>query len=208
MIIKYYDYKKLYANLKLTTLKGNDSIKPYDKASMSLRDLSISDIMPTSFYYFSDHVNILKQTRGELRKNNLNIFHLNGYVEFEKDNQLLTLTPPIIEIVNGKNLLLDGMHRVMLSHILNQKTIQCVVIENSNPLPYAIENPNGWEDVKEFKNKVPEGFKTRNRRYSDNEYKYYGRVFHFDGTIQIPRKHHQNDDINKLLLKDILSKSR
>ena len=128
--------------------------------------------------------------------------------EFEKDNQLLTLTPPIIEVVDGKNLLLDGIHRVVLSCLLEKDNVQCAIVHGAKPLPYAIENPNGWKDVKVFESEVPPGFKTRNRRYPDSEYKYYTRVFNFDGTVQIPRKHHQNDDLSKLLIKNTILQSR
>lgn len=208
MNIKKYNTEDLILRLKQTTLKGNPDIKPYKDATIILENLSINDISPTAFYYFYDHVLKLNGMKDTLLSRGLDIFHLDGYVEFEKDNQLLTLTPPIIEVVDGKNLLLDGIHRVVLSCLLEKDNVQCAIVRGAKPLPYAIENPNGWKDVKVFESEVPPGFKTRNRRYPDSEYKYYTRVFNFDGTVQIPRKHHQNDDLSKLLIKNTILQSR
>lgn len=208
MNIKKYNTEDLILRLKQTTLKGNPDIKPYKDATIILENLNINDILPTTFYYFYDHVLKLNSMKDILLSKGLDIFHLDGYVEFEKDNRLLTLTPPIIEVVDGKNLLLDGIHRVVLSCLLEKDNIQCAIVHGAKPLPYAIENPNGWKDVKVFESEVPPGFKTRNRRYPDSEYKYYARVFNFNGTVQIPRKHHQNDDLSKLLIKNTISQSR
>lgn len=208
MNIKKYNIEDLILRLKQTTLKGNPNIKPYKDAIITLENLNIGDISPTAFYYFYDHVLKLNSMKNILLSKGLDIFHLDGYVEFEKDNQLLTLTPPIIEVVDGKNLLLDGIHRVMLSHLLKKDNLQCAIIHGAKPLPYAVENPNGWKDVRVFESEVPPGFKTRNRRYPDSEYKFYGRAFNFDGTVQIPRKHHQNDDLSKLLIENAISQSR
>ena len=206
--MKYYNKDTLMLKLKQTSLKGNANIKPYDNATMTLKNMVFEDIMPTSFYYFSNHVKKLNEINDVLKKQGLDIFHLNGYIEFEKDNQLLTLTPPIIEVVDGKNLLLDGMHRVMLSHLLGEQNIQCVVINGATPLPYAVENTNGWDDVKVFESEVPQGFNTRNRRYPASEYKYYSRIFNFDGIVQVPRKHHENDKDFKILAQNYLIKTR
>lgn len=208
MNIKKYNTEDLILRLKQTTLKGNPDIKPYKDATIILENLNINDILPTAFYYFYDHVLKLNSVKDTLSSEGLDIFHLDGYVEFEKDNQLLTLTPPIIEVVDGKNLLLDGIHRIVLSCLLEKDNVQCAIVYGAKPLPYAIENPNGWKDVKVFESEVPPGFKTRNRRYPDSEYKYYTRVFNFDGTVQIPRKHHQNGDLSKLLIKNTILQSR
>lgn len=208
MNIKKYNTEDLILKLKQTTLKGNPDIKPYKDTTIVLENLNINDILPTTFYYFYDHVLKLNNMKDALLSEGLDIFHLDGYVEFEKDNRLLALTPPIIEVIDGKNLLLDGIHRVVLSYFLEKDNIQCAIVHGAKPLPYAIENPNGWKDVKVFKSEVPPGFKTRNRRYPDSEYKYYTRVFNFDGTVQIPRKHHQNDDLSKSLIENAISRSR
>lgn len=202
--MKYYNKNDLILRLKETTLKGDVKVKPYLNASIDLATLSFENIFPTAFYYFSEHVNKLRETKKMLEQNSLDIFNLNGYVEFEINKQLMTLTPPIIEVVDNKMLLIDGIHRVILNHQLNEKGIQCVIIKGASPLTYAIENPNGWKDVVEFESEIPEGFKTRNKRYPNEIYKYFGRVFNFNGVVQLPRKHHiktVNDIIKDKILK-------
>ena len=56
MNIKKYNTEDLILRLKQTTLKGNPDIKPYKGAIITLENLNVSDISPTAFYYFYDHV--------------------------------------------------------------------------------------------------------------------------------------------------------
>ncbi len=191
--MKFHNTDQLIEKLKLTTLYNKKNVFPYREADIGLKKLSFNEISPTSFYYFTDTVYKLTELYDQLFLQNIDLFNLNGYVEFAVDNNNLVVTPPIIEKVNDDLLLVDGIHRVMLSYLLDKESIQCIIIDGAKPLTYAVSNPNGWKDVQVFKNEVPQGFTTRLRRYPDSVYRQYGRVFNFEGQVQIPRKHHLNE---------------
>lgn len=190
--MKFHSKEELLKNLRKTTLNNDVNILPYKDAKIELKNLSIDSISPTSFYYFTDTVYKLTDLYDQLFLQNIDLFNLNGYVEFAVDDNNLVVTPPIIEKVNDDLLLVDGIHRVMLSYLLGKESIRCIIIDGAKPLTYAVSNPNGWKDVQAFKNEVPQGFKTRLRRYPDSVYRQYSRVFNFEGQVQIPRKHHLN----------------
>lgn len=209
-MIKSFEQKTkedLIKVLKQATLLGDKNVYPYENATISLRTFNYKDISPVQFYYLFDNISLLKNLKNDFKRYNIDILNLDGYVNFEVDNygKKLTMTPPIIENIEGKNLLIDGMHRVILSIMLG-KNIKCVYIENIKPeyYHYCVANPNGWDDARQFKNKVPEGFKTRNSRY-DGNYRKYRRVFQFEGENQIPREHTLKADP---YLKEMLSKQR
>ena len=195
--------------LQKTTLLGDEKEFPYKHANISIKTFSYKDLAPIQFYYIKKNLNLLKKLKDEfIKQYDIDIFNLDGYLNFKTDkyDQILTMTPPIIEVVDGKNLLIDGMHRVMLSKMLEQD-IKCVYIENIKPehYHYSLPNPNGWEDVKGFLLEVPKFFKTRNVRYDGDDYRKYRRVYKFEGESQIPRKHTLKNDS---YFKDMLSKNR
>lgn len=199
----------LLDTLEKTTLLGDENAFPYKHANISIKTFSYKDLTPIQFYYIKKNLKLLKKLKDEfIKQYNIDIFNLDGYLNFKTDkyDQKLTMTPPIIEVVDGKNLLIDGMHRVMLSKILGQD-IKCVYIENIKPeyYHYALPNPNGWEDIKSFFFEVPKSFKTRNVRYDGDDYRKYRRVYKFEGENQIPRKHTLKNDS---YFKDMLSKNR
>ena len=187
--MKKYNTEEFISQLRNTKLQGIPHIYPYEKSKISLQKFSKDDLYPTSFYCLKSQINELIVLNAKLRNAGYNIFNLDGYVSFE-DIDIFAITPPIIEVVQGKPLIVDGLHRVLLSDAYNEK-IQCVVIENAEPITYAVANPHKWEDVKQFEERVPAGFKTRNHRYGD-DYKRYTRIFDLDGIAQLPREHNKS----------------
>ncbi len=209
-MIKNFEQKRpqdLITALKQTTLLGDENIYPYENAIISLKTFNYKDISPVQFYYLLNNVLLLKNLKSDFKNHNIDILNLDGYVNFEVDNydKKLTMSPPIIENVDGQNLLVDGMHRVVLSMMLG-KNIKCAYIENIKPehYTYAVSNPNGWRDVKLFREEIPENFKTRNSRY-DGNYRYYRRMYNFEGKIQIPREHTLKTDS---YFREMMSKQR
>ena len=189
MQFKTHTEKELFKKIKETYLLGDKNIKPYEHAKISFKRFRADDVVPTQYYFFHDSVYNLLKLQKKFRENQLDILNLYGYVNFYNDElkKEITMIPPIIENINGQDLLIDGTHRIILSKVLNED-INCIYIENSDPkyYPYAVANPNGWKDVQEFDNKTPDGFVTRGHRYEGN-YRWYCRMFNFEGEVQIPR---------------------
>lgn len=209
-MIKNFEQKTkedLIKVLKQSTLLGDKNIYPYKDANISIETFTYKDLSPTQFYYIFNNLSLLKILKYDFKNHNIDILNLDGYVNFETDkyDKKLTMTPPIIENVDGQNLLVDGMHRVVLSMMLG-KNIKCLYIENIKPehYTYNIPNPNGWRDVKPFREEIPENFKTRNSRY-DGNYRYYRRMYNFEGKIQIPREHTLKTDS---YFREMMSKQR
>lgn len=187
MIIHYSKEKFVNDLRNKTTLLGFPNFYPYKDSYIYLQTYNIRDLLPTSHYVLKSQLSKLIQLKKDLHNEGLDIFHLDGYATFFKDNENIAVTPPIVEIFQDKPLLIDGIHRVLLSDIYNTD-IQCVVVKNAKPVTYAIANKNGWLDVQIFENKVPDGFKTRNHRYGDN-YKDLSRVYNLEGKIFFKREH-------------------
>lgn len=190
--MKIFGKEKLIEDLHKTTLLGFTDYYPYKDSKIYLKTFFKEELVPTSHYALESQLSKLIQIKKDLKEKDVDIFKLDGYVSFQDD---IAITPPIIEVVNSKYLLIDGMHRVLLSEMYNSN-IQCVVIEGAEPVTYAVPNKKGWDDVKVFKDKVPEGFKTRNHRYGDN-YKDFSRVYNFEGKIFFKREHQKLYNILK-----------
>ena len=213
MEYKTYTKNELIKTIKEDTyILGDSSINPYKNADVSLKKFNPFNLVPSTYYYFYDYVINLVKLYEDFLKDGIDIFNLDGYVSFfnKEYEKQLALTPPIIEKVDNKDMILDGMHRIVTAKFL-KKNINCIYIENSdkNYLPYAVPNKNGWDDVQVFKNKVPDNFITRGKRYKEN-YRWYSRQFNLDGETQIPRQHTLKRDENykKLLEQDVLRKQQ
>ena len=191
--------EELFDALRKTYLLGFPDVKPYEHANVKIQRLELDQLVPAQNYYIKNIVSTIFELQQKLP---VNIFNLDGYISFY-DNELgqtLSLTPPIIEKEDDKLVILDGIHRVLASYMLDTP-INCVVVSNfdKNYLSYAKPNENGWDQVKCFQSSVPYGFKTREHRYGD-DYRKYARTFKFEGDVLIPRQHSLRSEFYRQLL--------
>ena len=191
--------EELFDALRKTYLLGFPDVKPYENAKFKIQRLELEQLVPAQNYYIKDIVSKIFDLQQKL---DINIFNLDGYISFYDNElaQILSLTPPIIEKEDDKLVILDGIHRVLASYMLDTP-INCVVVSNfdKNYLSYAKPNETGWDQVKGFQSTVPYGFKTREHRYGD-DYRKYARTFKFEGSVLLPRQHSLRSEFYRQLL--------
>lgn len=185
--IKKHSEKQLLSKLKKITLFKNPEIQPYKKTIITLEKIDVSFLSPTQKYVLKADLKKVNDLYEGLKKFDINLHELNGYVTITVEDENgeqneIDVTPTIIEesIENNRlhMIINDGMHR--LSHARSLDIIPQVVyvrgIDTENYPYYAFPLENGWDDVKDVLEVIPEGYVKKNYRYPDN-YKYYFRNF-------------------------------
>jgi len=161
--IKHHTKKELIKRLHNVTLLKNESVFPYKEAVIKLESIKINDIYPSQFYFLQPSLDKTDEIKKALKENNLDLFNLNGYLEYDTaDDNSYTFLPPIVEYQPDKNgkivpILNDGVHRVVYARQNGIESIQVISVKNIDE-KYPImgyPNPNGWNDIKKVE-KAPE----------------------------------------------------
>jgi hypothetical protein len=159
-IIKYKKHakKELIKRLRKVILLNSRKIgKPvfvYKNTRIELKEVGIKDLVPLQLYQLKSSNQLVANLNKIFRKKyKEDIFHMNGYCVYESGDKKYTFIPPIVECVensNGKmqNVVIDGLHRMLLAIKLKKETATVVMINNIPQeliLPVA---PNRWEEMK------------------------------------------------------------
>lgn len=159
-IIKYKRHAKeeLVKNLRKVILLNSEKIgKPifvYKNTLIELREIEIKDLVPLQLYQLKSSNQIVVNLHKIFRKKyKEDIFHMNGYCVYESDGKKYTFIPPIVECVensNGKmqNVVIDGLHRMLLAKKMKKKTATVVLISNIPQELILPVVPNAWEEMK------------------------------------------------------------
>ena len=170
---------------KVTMLKDPDSFV-YENTFVSLESINTNCLIPPQNYVLNYELENKLELKYELKKHNVNLFNLDGYIEFylEGEDIKRTLLPPIVEeSIEDDGIIIpiicDGMHRCYLSRV-ERKKIQVVYIRGiSKEYPYyAYPVLNGWDKVERI-DKINGGYIKKWHRIKDNKklYRNFDSVF-------------------------------
>ena len=198
--------EEAFARLRMAPMDktGDAEILVYEHANLSIRDVDLALVSPTSLYALEQNLTFQRELRSHLMAQaGIDTLCLSGVLRLRGPDGIIGMAPPVVEIyqdtvsVNPQEgdqvhdkpivmdfaILLDGIHRGLLARELGM-TLRCVVIQHAlpGPLPYAY--PNSWGEV-EVHNNVP-AIKKRYRRKNAYSFmrpvKYLGQV---DGEAPI-----------------------
>ncbi|MDR0727133.1 MAG: hypothetical protein LBF37_03665 [Rickettsiales bacterium] len=204
-IVNYKQYSKedLFNIIRNTSIKGDSSVFPFSDFKLSVQTISQEDLIPTQTFVFNDQIKLIQNLVRQFSKLGIDLFSLNGFVSFKTlatqqggQNEIRKIAEefvysiPIVEVIEGAPLIIDGMHRATVA---GKKKIpfNALFIENvpEHLYPYQLPLSGGWSAVKQFKNKLPDGFSRKERRYPDGFHKYYFCDYPFPGIIKLAREH-------------------
>jgi len=195
MIITNYQLhssRELELIMRATTLHGAPNSHPFEKAEITLRYVNPHNLVPTQAFVLQEQIDIIDNIYNQMKRNSVDIFNLLGFVTYKIDNSdtQFTFTPPIIEIIDKQPLIIDGQHRTTYA-MQNNLNMYALVIDRvpSNMLPYQMPLTGGWQSVKCFESRLPDGFVRKQRRYTGDKNKYFFREYPFPGVIKIAREH-------------------
>ena len=196
MIIQQYEMhsnQELIKIIKNTHLAGNVNIKPFEKSDVYVQKADYNTLVPTQRFVLQDQINNIKFLYYYFLTQGINIANLDGFIVYktDKDNTVYTLTPPIVEVIENKPLIIDGQHRVSFFGGM-QMSFNVIQINNvpKEYYPYQLPNKSGWNEVAHFGDKLPENFVRKYLRYPDKETKkFMFREYGFPGFIKIAREH-------------------
>lgn len=156
---------QLIANLREVTMLKAPEVKIYDKAFISLENISPSHISPPQNYILRGELTKVRELKWSLAEHGVDIFRLDGFVRLylEDTEEPVDLLPPVVEeSIEGDGtihfIVNDGMHRVYMA--LREWVIPQVVLIRGIPkhLPYyAFPVPGGWTKVEE-RDDLPPGY--------------------------------------------------
>lgn len=172
--------------VKQTTLRGDKSCQIYKDARVVVNIVPTSSLMPMALYALRNRLIELAGLEKVLNHISKSIFSLNGLLLLNLfDSEVALISPPLIEKWNGQNLIVDGLHRVLLARMLKLERISVILVENVDI--DLVAYPCRWSEVT-ICDSVPS--KKRNYRFSspsqlqaeyprfaqsvnDNNYRYY-----------------------------------
>lgn len=149
-------------------LLKNPQIKPYANAEIRLELMSWKDIHPLSLYLLKSQLEVNRQLRRLfLAEHGVDIFNLQGSIEFSLDGNERLISPPLVEISEvdgGIPVLVDGLHRFWLAR--EEDVPIRVILVSGVPKELLVTcYPIGWDEVRVYK-RVPK--RALKRRYRFN----------------------------------------
>lgn len=166
--------EKAFARLRKAPMDntGNKKILVYEHADLSLRDVDLDFVSPTSLYVRESNLTFQRELREYLMERyGIDTLCLPGVLHLRGPDAIVGMAPPVVEIYQDTvfvspqegdreyaepismdfAILLDGIHRAILAREVGIGLLRCVVIKDVLPicLPYA--HPNSWADVRHIK---------------------------------------------------------
>ncbi|MDR3208761.1 MAG: hypothetical protein LBT45_02835 [Rickettsiales bacterium] len=175
-----------------TVLFSNPDIQPYLDAKISVCSVRQDDLLPTQTYVYFEQLNVMRELDEYFGSNGIDFVSQEGFITYRTFESEYTLMPPIVELVNGRPLLIDGMHRVTyVGRKDKNRPFKAVIVSgvSKDLKPSVLSLPDGWSNISEFgPGGAPDGFVKRFKRYGDDKaYKYYFRKYQFPGNVKIVR---------------------
>ncbi len=190
---KLYTKADLLNVMRNTYLLSDKLILPFKNSDISVGKVSRDLLFPTQKFVLNEQLKKIENLYNFFDKQGVYIPDLQGFLSYKVRNVAtdFVLTPPIVEVIEGKPLLIDGMHRSFFFGNKNLK-FNAIFIEGIEKqyFPYQLQNPKGWDDVIVFDKTLPLGFVRKDMRYEDKEKKKaLFRQYPFPGVIKIVREH-------------------
>ncbi len=171
-IVAEIPFSELVQKLHDITLCGDESIKPYSKAEISIESVEPTELRPMQRYLMESRLDNLPRFRDELiRDAGIDMMRLDkGYV-FTDGTDLYGLLPPIVEVSyydqGTPKVILDGSHRCYLS-LVGGKNINVILVDNCNIPLHSF--PNSWDNLKICATPPPDSEKRTYRSYNPRFY--------------------------------------
>lgn len=156
-----HDYAELEQRLRNVSTKGvkGNLHCPYRESTIALTSVNPNDLNPCALYALSDHLELINRLRAEFQILGIDILNLNSdsaLLEYSRQGRSnAIISPPIVEKSvddDGKLVVVDGLHRVLMARNQGLNNISVVMIENSaSPIPAY---PVSWDEV-EVMNHIP-----------------------------------------------------
>lgn len=201
-IVGEIEFRDLANKIRGVPLMGKrddgSSIYVYENANISLKELKVNEINPTSFYVLKNNMEFQRNLRSDLLKMGIDTLHLKKAYEIKNEKgEIWTLTPPIIEVTQrdvkyipregelkygdvvrvNVPIINDGMHRVNLARELNETFNAIYISRVPEEYPFYA-HPNEWSKVKEYEevpsSKLEKKFYSRENCY--NLYRDFGTI--------------------------------
>ena len=134
----------------IRTLDGGVPI--YQSATISTQVFHPEGVAPIARYVLSPSVARLEQTYRELMESGVNLFDLDGVVEYRG----FPISPPIVEYSpeDNANLIVDGIHRFYLARRLGS-LVRAVYVHGADQSLPVIGLPVGWHEIVECETPPP-----------------------------------------------------
>lgn len=179
--------------IRNTYLLSDKKVLPFAKSDIFVKKTSKDALFPTQKFVLNEQLKKIEFLYNFFEKQGLNIANLDGYISYRVRDVVtdFVLTPPIVEVIENRPLLIDGQHRCFFfdSQNLNFNAVFIDGIEQQY-FPYQSHNPRAWDDVCVFDKILPKGFVRKDMRYTDKEKKKsLFRQYPFPGIIKIAREH-------------------
>jgi hypothetical protein len=145
--------KKLRKVILLNSEKTGKPIFVYKNTSIELKEIKTKDLVPLQLYQLKSTNRLVWNLHKIFQKKyKEDIFNMDGYYTYESENKKYAFIPPIIEsVVNSKgkkqNVVIDGLHRMLLAKKLKKKTAKVVIVKNIPQKLILPAVPNAWEEM-------------------------------------------------------------
>lgn len=168
VILATHPWEELKEVVRGIHLLKNPQIKPYANAEICLEFMSWKDLYPLSLYLLKPQLDVHRRLRRLfLAEHGVDMFNLQGSIEFSLDGMERLISPPLVEISEidgGIPVLVDGLHRFWLARE-EEIPIRVILVSGvPKELPVTCY-PIGWDEVKVY-DRVPKRALKRRYRFS------------------------------------------
>ena len=189
--VEKFTDQDLISKLHNVSLMQNPKIKPYKNTIITLEKININSLSPTQKYLMNPELEKVKNLYKELKKHDVDLYNLNGYVDIylEGYNTPISVLPIIVEESieeNGEVHLIvnDGMHRSFYAKQLNIiPQVAYIRGVNTEKYPYyAYPLENSWNTEFDFLDNIPEGYIKKQYRWENFRFLYRDFNSQFNNT--------------------------
>lgn len=172
-IMAFYGWKELEATLRSVVLRGDNALKPYETADLSLRTVDLEAVSPMALYVMKSRLDENRELYDAMMaKYSLGLWDLPGLLQFKYcSDGIQSIAPPVVESyvetaypgeptrVLG---ILDGLHRCTLARDSGMQSVKVVCVSDVPypPLPISVD----WDAIRQY-DKTPPTDKRRVFRY-------------------------------------------
>jgi len=142
-------WSELIQRLRRCGTQGDDNVKPYESADISMERVPIVDLAPLAKYVLEKQLEIVARLFRDLSSKGVDIFDLEPGIVWPNGQDDRPVTCPIVEQWDREGLLLvDGIHRVWVARDQGRTELTCAVIRDV--VVPLVPLPVTWEEVKRF----------------------------------------------------------
>lgn len=143
--------EELIETMHRITLASNPDVLPYEHADITVEEVTIDELSPTTLYVIKRGLSFQRQLREGLKASGFDPLLLTGGLQLRQGENTIGLVPPIVEDDPEHGpCLIDGAHRTYVGRQIGQTVMNVIHIRgalSSAPI-YAL--PNEWHEIIEY----------------------------------------------------------